>query len=216
MLLLQNAIHRYNATTVVGLPDLDLDSGSELLVLGMSGSGKSTLLHVLAGLLKPTEGRYTLHGNDLYSMGESARDRYRGRNIGVVFQQMHLVSTLHVLDNLKLAQYMAGLKPDAGWIEQLCTDLDIADKLKNFPEELSQGQKQRVSIARVVVNKPVLLLADEPTSSLDDIRSNDVIALLKTQAEKTGATLIVSTHDQRVKNHFSNIVNIDTIQKEVA
>lgn len=215
MISLKSVRHRYNSVNTVELPDIDLQSGTDLLVLGLSGSGKSTLLHILAGLLKPTEGSYTLQGTNLYSLNESERDQYRGKNIGVIFQQMHLISTLTVFDNLKLAQYLAGLKPNSERIEQLCTDLDIADKLKSFPDELSQGQKQRVSIARAVVNKPVLLLADEPTSSLDDLRSNDVILLLKDQAEKNGATLIISTHDHRVKSHFNNVVDIDKIQKEV-
>ncbi len=215
MLSLKNVQHYYNSATAVDLPDLILNSGSETLILGMSGSGKSTLMHILAGLLKPSEGLYTLNGTELYSMKESDRDQYRGRNIGIIFQQMHLISTLNVFDNLKLTQYMAGLKQDIGWIEQLCEDLDFTEKMKSYPDELSQGQKQRVSIARAVVNKPKLLLADEPTSSLDDLRSNDVIALLKDQAQKSSATLIVSTHDQRVKSHFSSVVNIDNIQIEL-
>lgn len=215
MLSLKNVQHYYNSATAVDLPDLILNSGSETLILGMSGSGKSTLMHILAGLLKPSEGLYTLNGTELYSMKESDRDQYRGRNIGIIFQQMHLISTLNVFDNLKLTQYMAGLKQDIGCIEQLCEDLDFTEKLKSYPDELSQGQKQRVSIARAVVNKPKLLLADEPTSSLDDLRSNDVIALLKDQAQKSSATLIVSTHDQRVKSHFSSVVNIDNIQIEL-
>lgn len=215
MLSLKNVQHYYNSATAVDLPDLILNSGSETLILGMSGSGKSTLMHILAGLLKPSEGLYTLNGTELYSMKESDRDQYRGRNIGIIFQQMHLISTLNVFDNLKLTQYMAGLKQDIGCIEQLCEDLDFTEKLKSYPDELSQGQKQRVSIARAVVNKPKLLLADEPTSSLYDLRSNDVIALLKDQAQKSSATLIVSTHDQRVKSHFSSVVNIDNIQIEL-
>lgn len=216
MLKLHSANHHYNASTVVNLPDLQVNNGEELLVLGMSGSGKSTLLHVLAGLLNPTNGQFSLNGTLIYDMSEGARDRYRGKNIGIVFQQMHLIRTLNVIDNLKLAQYMCGLKPDSYRIKKLCSDLDISKKLDSYPEELSQGQKQRVSIARAVVNKPVLMLADEPTSSLDDVRSKDVILLLKDQAKKTGATLIVSTHDQRVKKHFSNVINLDDLQTKVA
>ncbi|TVR19144.1 MAG: ATP-binding cassette domain-containing protein [Balneolaceae bacterium] len=215
MISLKSVRHRYNSFTTVELPDINLIPGSDLLLLGLSGSGKSTLIHILAGLLKPTEGSYTLLGTDLYELNEPERDQYRGKNIGVIFQQMHLISTLNIFENLKLAQYLAGLKPNSEMIEQLCADLDVADKLQSFPDELSQGQKQRASIARAVVNKPVLLLADEPTSSLDDLRSNDVILLLKEQAEKNEATLIISTHDQRVKSHFNNIVDIDKIQKEV-
>ncbi|TVQ66594.1 MAG: ABC transporter ATP-binding protein [Balneolaceae bacterium] len=216
MIELRSAFHEYNAGTVVKLPDLTAGHGEELLILGLSGSGKTTLLHVLAGLLKPTGGSYRLDGTDLYSLGESERDRFRGNNIGLIFQAMHLIRSLTVLDNLKLAQYMAGRKQDEAKIRRLCSDLDIGPKLYSYPDELSHGQKQRVSIARAVVNDPVLLLADEPTSSLDDLRSGDVLNLLRKQAAETGATLIISTHDQRVKAHIPTVLTLDQPEGEVA
>lgn len=216
MIDLKDIIHHYDSDTAVSLPDLKVGNGDELLVVGMSGSGKSTLLHILAGVLKPTKGTLSVNGTDLYKLSESKRDAFRGKQIGVIFQQMHLIDSLTVIDNLKLAQFMAGVKVDVGRINNICIELDIMDKLHSYPDELSQGQKQRVSIARAVVNEPSLLLADEPTSSLDDRRSEDVVALLKRMADKTGATLIISTHDSRVKKHFSQVLNLDIKKVEEA
>jgi len=211
MVELKNATHHYSASIKVPLPDLKISKGASQLILGLSGSGKSTLLHVLAGLLKPTEGTLTIDGTDLYRLKESARDRFRGKRIGVIFQQLHLIDSLTVMDNLRIAQYMAGEPGNGAKIRDLCESLEISEKLNSFIDELSQGQKQRVGIARAIVNEPVLILADEPTSSLDDKRAENVINLLKQEAERCGATLIVSTHDARVKEHFSEMTNLDEI-----
>lgn len=214
MILLRQAIHQYDSKIRVPLPSLNLEQGEDLLISGRSGSGKSTLLHVLAGLLHPTQGSLTIRDTDLYSLKESKRDRFRGKHIGIVLQQIHLVDVLTVQKNLELAQYLAGETVDPSKIKQICSELEIDDKLNSYIDELSQGQRQRVAIARAVVNEPVLLLADEPTSSLDDERAETVIQLLKTQAKRCKATLIISTHDQRVKNHFSNVINLDQLQRE--
>lgn len=216
MILLRQSIHQYDSKTKIPLPSLNLEQGEDLLISGQSGSGKSTLLHVLAGLLRPTQGSLTIQDTDLYSLKESKRDRFRGKYIGIVLQQIHLVDALTVQKNLELAQYMAGAKVDPSKIKQICSELEIDDKLDSYIDELSQGQRQRVAIARAVVNQPVLLLADEPTSSLDDERAETVIQLLKTQAKRCKATLIISTHDQRVKNHFSNVINLDQLHREDA
>lgn len=215
MIQLKDSVHHYSSNTVVSLPDLHIEKGEHLLILGLSGSGKSTLLHILAGLLRPTKGNYSIDGTDLYSLSESRRDQFRGKQIGVIFQQMHLINSLTVKENLKLAQYMAGQKVDESKAIRICEELDISEKLNSYADELSQGQKQRVSIARAVMNDPLLLLADEPTSSLDDIRSGEVLSLLRDQAKRTGATLIISTHDQRVKDQFQNRVELSEMNQEV-
>lgn len=216
MIDLKDITHHYDSVTAVNLPNLKVGKGGELLVIGLSGSGKSTMLHILAGVLKPTKGTLSVNGTDLYQLSESKRDAFRGKHIGVIFQQMHLIDSLTVIDNLKIAQYMAGVKVDTDKIKNICTELDIAVKLNSYPDELSQGQKQRVSIARAVVNDPSLLLADEPTSSLDDRRSEDAVTLLRRMADRTGATLIISTHDARVKKHFINVLDLDGQQEEAA
>lgn len=215
MIQLKDSVHHYNSNTVVPLPDLQIEKGDHLLILGLSGSGKSTLLHILAGLLRPTRGSFLIDDTDIYSLTESRRDQFRGRHIGVIFQQMHLINTLTVKENLNLAQYMAGQKVDESKVIRICGELDISEKINSYTDELSQGQKQRVSIARAVMNDPLLLLADEPTSSLDDIRSGEVLSLLRTQAKRTGATLIISTHDQRVKDQFPDRVELNSNNQEV-
>lgn len=171
-------------------------------------------MHILAGLLRPTTGKLTINGTDVYALSESERDRFRGRHAGVIFQQIHLVNSLTVRDNLRLAQCMAGIKNNDSRIANLCDSLGIADKMNSYTDQLSQGQKQRVGIARAVINVPDLLLADEPTSSLDDKRSRDVINLLKEQASMHGASLIISTHDQRVKDHFTRTISLDELNME--
>jgi putative ABC transport system ATP-binding protein len=211
MIRLQNAEHRYNAQTVINLPEIELNEGESLLILGQSGSGKSTLLNVLGGLLRPSSGVLTIGDTEIYSLSESARDAFRGRHIGIIFQTNHLVDSLSVRDNLRLAQYLSGLKQDDRKIDAVLSDLDLTEKKNSGVNELSEGQKQRVGIARAVINEPKVILADEPTSSLDDVRCEQVVNLLKQQASAHNATLIVSTHDQRVKNHFKNLINLDQL-----
>ena len=153
-----------------------------------------------------------VNGTEIYKLSESARDKFRGKNIGIIFQQMHLIDSLTVLDNIKIAQYMAGEPSDVAKIKSICGQLEISDKLHQYTDQLSEGQRQRVGIARAVVNEPAVILADEPTSSLDDKRAEDVVKLLLEQASEHHATLIISTHDSRVKRHFKNVVNLDELK----
>lgn len=202
MFALDNIRHRYNRNVVLDLPHFAGAQGEHWLVLGLSGSGKTTLLHTMGGLLQPSEGTVRIAGEDLTRLKGHALDRFRGRTIGVVFQQMHLLSTLTVKQNLLLAPYMAELPQEAGRVDEVLDNLDILDKAYAYPNELSFGQKQRVGIARAVMNRPRLILADEPTSALDDVRSEQVLDLLVTQAEACEATLVIATHDRRVKDRF--------------
>lgn len=169
MISLTDTEHRYGSGTTVSMPEINLKQGEHLLILGSSGSGKSTLLHVLAGLLQPTRGLLKIDGVELYSLSESERDRFRDKNIGVIFQQLHLVDAVNVLENVILAQYMAGISGGTEKARLILEELEILDKEKSYISELSQGQKQRTGIARALVNSPKLLMADEPTSSLDDL-----------------------------------------------
>jgi putative ABC transport system ATP-binding protein len=175
-------------------------------MLGPSGSGKTTVLHVLAGILRPTAGSASIAGQDLSALSAAELDRFRGRNIGIVLQRLHLLPSLTVAENVQLAQFLAGLPQDHARVHEVLAGLDLADKAQARPHALSHGQAQRAAIARAVVNRPRLLLADEPTSNLDDARCEQAIDLLLTQAAACGATLVIATHDQRVKarvaNHF--------------
>lgn len=187
-------------------PDISLASGESLLMLGKSGSGKTTLLNLLAGLLKPEAGEVILATKDFSRMKGQEMDLFRGKEIGIVFQKPHLLAALNVKENLQMAHFFSKKKGQD--IGQLLAELGLSEKAKSSVLTLSEGEAQRVSIARALANSPKLILADEPTSSLDDENTEKVISLLKTQAAKIGAALIIVTHDQRVKAHITNFVEV--------
>lgn len=187
--------------------DINLKSSENLLIIGSSGIGKTTLLHLLAGLLESSSGSIKLFEKELSDLSSHQLDRFRKNNIGIVFQRPHFVNSLTVKENLQLAQYIAN-KKDNNRIENILKNLNIFDKSDKKTNQLSQGEKQRASIALAIVNSPKLILADEPTSSLDDINCDNVIKLLKKQATDFEAQLIVITHDSRLKKHFKNSIEL--------
>jgi putative ABC transport system ATP-binding protein len=186
--------------------DFHVDKGDALLILGKSGSGKTTLLNLISGLLKPSEGTVLLDGVDLDSLSSQELDKLRGAEIGIVFQKPHLIAALSVKENLQLAKSFSGKKGQD--INALLSGLGIESKANSAISTLSEGEAQRVSIARALINSPKLILADEPTSSLDDEHAAKVIQLLQDQAATIGAGLIIVTHDQRVKSHISNFIEV--------
>jgi len=196
--------HAYDAEEALRLDDWSVAQGEHWLVLGPSGSGKTTLLHILAGILAPTEGSVAIAGQDLGKLPASEVDRFRGRHIGIVFQRLHLISSLTVLDNLLLAQYLAGTTQDRQGVRSLLVSLGLADKARSRPHALSFGQSQRAAVARAVVNKPRLILADEPTSNLDDANAAAALDVLTAQARACEATLVIATHDRRIKERFEH------------
>ena len=204
MFSIQNLTHAYDGATVLNVALWQAEQGAQWLMLGPSGSGKSTLLHVLAGILRPTSGQVTVANQDLAALSPAAVDRFRGKHIGIVLQRLHLIDSLTVLNNLLLAQYMAGEPQDAARAREVLASLDLGDKAGAHPHELSHGQAQRVAVARAVVNRPQLLLADEPTSNLDDTRCLQALDLLQAQAQACGGTLVIATHDQRIKSRVPN------------
>jgi putative ABC transport system ATP-binding protein len=199
MIHLKNLAHFFQQNQVLNIPEWTAEQGEHWLLLGNSGSGKTTLLHILAGLRQASKGEVIVLGQNIQEVKGAKLDRFRARNIGLVFQRPHLIQTLTVMQNLQLAQYMAGLKQDKNRCEEVLKQLNIWEKRKSYPNKLSQGQAQRVSVARAVLNHPKILLADEPTASLDDANTQQVIDLLKTQALQYQASLIIATHDQRIK-----------------
>ncbi len=205
---LEGVTCRYQTGALVSLPDLDIIAGRHALLLGASGSGKTTLINALAGLQSLAGGSVSIDGAAFSSLSPSARDRIRGQKIGMVMQKLHLISALSVRANLALTQTLAGVTANPALINQAAGALGIADKLDRMPRQLSQGEAQRAAIARAVVNQPALLLADEPTSALDDVNCEAAIQLLLAQATQHGATLVVATHDARIKHHFSHIVTL--------
>lgn len=203
MIRVNSLAHVYDKGRRLKFPCWEISDMEQWLLLGASGSGKSTLLNIISGLLKPSQGAVLINGTDLYTLPVRGLDRFRGRHIGIIFQRPHLIRSLDVLDNLELAAVMAGLPIDHERNRSLLADLGIGELAKNYPDQLSQGQLQRVSVARALVNKPDLLIADEPTSSLDDENANQVIKMLTTQAKDNGAALIIATHDARVRDHLT-------------
>ena len=197
----------YNNQVSFNFPDISLNKNENLLIIGSSGIGKTTLLHLLAGLLQSNSGSINLYGQDISKLTQHQIDKFRGQNIGIVFQKPHFVNSLTVKENLQLAQYL-GNKKDDSRIVDILSSLDILDKENKNPKKLSQGEKQRVSIAMAIVNSPKLILADEPTSSLDDENCERVIKLLKKQASDFNAQLIVITHDNRLKKHFKKSIKL--------
>ena len=208
MIKLNTISHHYNDQFSLNFKDWKVNKGEEWLLLGDSGSGKTTLLHILTGLLKPTTGTVLMNDTSLYQLSSKELDRFRGRNIGIIFQRPHLIKSLTIEENLLLAQRFAQLPEDLSRVSDVLNSLDIQSKKHNYPKELSQGQLQRASIARALINKPTLLIADEPTSSLDDKNTEAVLTLLKEQSTINGATLIVATHDKRVKDAFAKIYQL--------
>jgi ABC-type lipoprotein export system ATPase subunit len=204
MFTIENLKHAYDGTEVLDVPGWSAEQGAHWLVIGLSGSGKTTLLHALAGILRPTAGSVSVAGQDLTALRPGDLDRFRGQHIGIVLQRLHLVPSLTVLKNLLLAQYLAGVPQDRARVREVLASLDVAGKADGYPHELSFGQAQRVAVARAVVNRPKLLLADEPTSNLDDERCAQAYGLLESQARACGATLVIATHDQRIKARMSN------------
>jgi putative ABC transport system ATP-binding protein len=189
-------------------PDIQCNQGDRLLILGESGRGKTTLLHLLAGLLKPTGGAVTIGDTDTSSLSNAQLDKFRGKNIGIIFQTAHFVDSLSVEDNLIMPQFLTGNKIDRAKAREILTRLNLGDKASKKPANLSVGEAQRVAIARAVMNNPQLILADEPTSALDDKNAEEVIRLLDEQASATGAALVIVTHDKRLKDRFSNQITL--------
>jgi putative ABC transport system ATP-binding protein len=190
----------YNADDdVLRLDEFVLEAKSDVLVVGPSGCGKTTLLHLIAGLLLPRAGSVQVDGQDLAALAAPARDRFRGQHIGIVLQQFHLLPTLTALQNLLVAQSIAGLPVDRAAARGMLEALGVADRADAYPHQLSVGQQQRVAIARALINGPKLLLADEPTSNLDDESCGAVADLLLDATQRHGVSLVIATHDTRLK-----------------
>lgn len=189
-------------------PNITLEKRENLLILGKSGIGKTTLLHLCAGLLTPLSGKITINKTDINSLSNNELNTFRGRNIGLVFQKNHLVQSLNVFENLQTSLFFSKKNTTNKEIEDLLKQLDIYDLKNKKVNKLSEGQLQRLGIALSIIHNPKVILADEPTSSLDDQNCKTVIKLLKEQAKLTDANLIVITHDHRLKSHFQNSITL--------
>jgi len=198
--------YTYQNGNVIRFPDFSVGDRDDLLITGNSGSGKTTLLHLLSGLLKIQNGSITIGESELSELNQRELDSFRGKNIGLVFQQPKFISSVNVLANIQAAQYFGAGKVDKSSALKLLDELGIAAKAHKNTNQLSGGERQRLAIARALAAKPKIVLADEPTSSLDDDNAELVYELLHQEALKNGATLIVVTHDQRLKSKFENVI----------
>lgn len=190
-------IYRQGETEVRALDGIDLQIyfGQFTAIVGPSGSGKSTLLHCLAGLDSVTKGTVQVAGKDLATMNDKTLTQFRRDHIGFVFQSFNLMPTLTALENIRLPQLLAGKKTSPNWENQIIEILDLKDRLTHKPSELSGGQQQRVAVARALITKPALLVADEPTGNLDSASSKEVLKLLRNAASELGQSVVMVTHD---------------------
>jgi putative ABC transport system ATP-binding protein len=201
--------HRIDGREVLALEALTIPRGEHLLLLGQSGAGKTTLINILCGLVTPTEGDVEIDGVRMTALAPAERDQLRRRTIGLVFQTLRLIPALSVRDNLLLAQRIGRGETDQAAVEALVAEVGLSHRIDARPRQLSQGEAQRAAIARALVTQPKLVIADEPTSALDDRNATAVLDLLFRTAADTGASLLVATHDTRIRDRFDTTVVLD-------
>ncbi len=184
-------------TQVIALGDVDVDfeQGRFTAIMGPSGSGKSTMLHMLAGLDTPTAGSITIEGTEITGLNDDELTKIRRDRIGFVFQSFNLVPTLDARANILLPLKLAGRKVDLAWFRQVVESLGLESRLTHRPSELSGGQQQRVAVARALVMRPAVIVADEPTGNLDTQSSQEVLTLLRQAVDNLGQSVIMVTHD---------------------
>ena len=211
MIATANLKYAYPGKGVISFPDINIHQGEKFLILGDSGCGKTTLLHLLCGLRSPKSGEVIVADQVFSKLKSSDLDFFRGKHIGIVFQVPHFIDSINVFENLKLAQHLSGSMESEQKIIEILESLNIRQKAFEKPSELSQGERQRVSIARAVITNPKVIFADEPTSALDDKNCHEVLSLLEEQAARTNATLVIVTHDNRLKEKFHNKILLETL-----
>lgn len=208
MIQTQELTYYYQKDKIFNFPDIDINGGEALLILGQSGIGKTTLLHLLGGLMKPRSGKIMVENQDITLLSNQASDQFRGKNISIIFQKNHFIASLNVLENLQLSQSLSGEKWEESLAVEYLEKLSIADKRSKYTNQLSEGEKQRVAIVRSLLNSPKLILADEPTSALDDGNAEEVARLLIDQSSAVGAALLIVTHDARLKQFIDHSITL--------
>jgi len=198
----QNISYKINDKNILEDVKFSLNTSEHLLILGPSGSGKTTLLCIMAGLLKPNKGQVKFNGDDIYKLSSTDLDNFRGQNLGIIFQNFHLIKSLTVYQNIAIAAKFSGTEINKEKIHHLLNEVGLLEKANDKVTTLSYVQAQRIALIRSCVNKPKWIFCDEPTSALDDINTEKLLTLLKNEAKQNKSSLIIVTHDQRVKNHF--------------
>ncbi|MFZ6013840.1 MAG: ABC transporter ATP-binding protein [Bacteroidota bacterium] len=208
MIKIRDLSYSYEPGKTIRFPNLSLEKAGQCLLLGESGSGKTTLLHLMGGLLRTKVGSIQINGTEINDLSESALDRFRGQHVGFVFQKNHLIPALTVRKNLLMAPFLAGMRDHENRVEEILVHLGLVEKQNAKISELSQGQAQRVAIARAVMNRPGIIFADEPTSALDDKNCDRVIDVLMNMARQHQSTLVVATHDYRLKSKIGQQIHL--------
>jgi len=189
--------------------DLAVGKGEFVAVIGASGSGKSTLLHILGSVDKPTSGKVTIDGTDLSKLNQTQAAIFRRRKVGLVYQFYNLIPTLTVQKNILMPLALDKKKPNQEYFEKIVRSLGLAERLEALPNQLSGGQQQRVAIARSLIYRPALLLADEPTGNLDQKNSKEIIDMLKLSNRNLEQTIVLITHDEKVALEADRIITIE-------
>ena len=187
---------------ILHIPAFEVASGERVVLHGPSGSGKTTLLHLISGLLTPTTGELEVAGVRLDSLTETDRDAFRARHVGYIFQSFNLLPGLSAIENIQLGMSLSRGVADPDKARAMLAEVELTDRQHHRPDQLSIGEQQRVAVARALACEPTLLLADEPTGSLDEVRSREVMALLETASARHGCTLIAVSHDPAVVQRF--------------
>ena len=198
-----------NQVTALDRIDLSVEQGEFVAIVGASGSGKSTLLHILGSVDSPTEGKVLVEGTDISSMNRTQAAIFRRRKVGLVYQFYNLIPTLTVRKNILMPLLLDKRKPNPEYFDKVITTLGIADKLDFLPSQLSGGQQQRAAIARSLIYRPALLLADEPTGNLDQKNSREIIDLLKLSNRSLNQTILLITHDEKIALEADRIIVIE-------
>ena len=200
-----------NETLVKALDGISfsVNKGEFVAIVGASGSGKSTLLHILGGVDRPTSGKVLVDNKDVFKLNETNLAVFRRRQVGLIYQFYNLIPILNVEENMTLPLLLDGKQPDRRYLDELIDTLGLRGRVKHLPNELSGGQQQRVSIGRALMNRPAVLLADEPTGNLDSKASREIIELLKLSNKKYEQTIIMITHDNSLALNADRIITID-------
>ena len=209
MILTNNLIINYKANRSIHFNDVSIKKGEQWLLKGDSGTGKTTLLHLLSGILLPSSGTIEINGSVINELSRAQLDQYRAQNIGLIFQKNLFVSSLSMYNNLILPIKLAGNSIDKTFVNQLTDELGITKLIHKRPHELSQGEQQRFSIARALVNKPSVILADEPSSSLDDTNCKRFADMISTICNSYEVTLLIATHDGRLEAQIPKVINLN-------
>ena len=204
-------VYSSGSNQVVALDHIDLsvEKGEFVAIVGASGSGKSTLLHILGSVDKPTEGKVLIEGTDISTMNRTQAAIFRRRKVGLVYQFYNLIPTLTVRKNILMPLSLDKRKPNQEYFDQIVQTLGIEDKLDALPGQLSGGQQQRAAIARSLIYRPALLLADEPTGNLDRKNSEEIIDLLKLSNRNLDQTIMLITHDEKIALEADRIITIE-------